>query len=364
MNNNSDIKVLMIGPGRNVMGGISTVVNSYYNLGLDKRIKLRYIATMKDGSKIKKLSVAIKAYIQFKKCLKDFDIVHIHMAAQASFYRKSIFVQLAKKNGKKIIIHQHSADFDDFYLKQSNSVNQQKIKNIFSLADKVIVLSEEWAKFYADHICDVNKIIIIHNGVIMPIYKKTDYTDHNVLFLGRLGERKGSYDLINAIPNVLKRVPDAQFFLGGDGEIEETQRIINNNGLSEHVKILGWVRDSEKENYFKICSVFVLPSYHEGMPMSVLESMSYGLATISTNVGGIPQIIDNGIDGFRIDAGNIEELTASIVRLLTDVELKEAIGYNASNKIRNCFNANVLVNKLVRIYSEISGMEGNSVENK
>ena len=101
MTHDSDIKVSMIGPGRNVMGGISTVVISYYNLGLDKRIKLRYIATMKDGSKIKKLSVAIKAYIQFKKCLKDFDIVHIHMAAQASFYRKSIFVQLAKKMVRK-----------------------------------------------------------------------------------------------------------------------------------------------------------------------------------------------------------------------------------------------------------------------
>lgn len=357
-------RVLMVGPGRNVMGGISTVVNSYFDLKLNERVELRYIASMEDGNKIKKLGVAVKAYLEFRKCLKDFDIVHVHMAAQASFTRKSLFIRLAKKAGKKIIIHQHAADFDDFFFKQSDELKRQQIKEVFAMADRVIVLSEEWADFFGKYVCDEKKISIVHNGVVIPNYEKADYTDQNVLFLGRLGERKGAYDLLKVIPDVLKRIPNARFFFGGDGEVERCKELAEKTGIADNVSFLGWIRDTEKEEYLKKCSTFVLPSYHEGMPMSVLESMSYGLATISTNVGGIPQIIDNGIDGFRIDAGNIEELTASIVRLLTDVELKEAIGYNASNKIRNCFNANVLVNKLVRIYSEISGMEGNSVENK
>lgn len=111
-------RVLMIGPGRDVMGGISTVVNSYFDLRLNERVELRYIASMEDGNKIKKLWVALKAYLEFRKCLKDFDIVHVHMAAQASFTRKSAFIRLAKKAGKKIIIHQHAADFDDYFFKQ------------------------------------------------------------------------------------------------------------------------------------------------------------------------------------------------------------------------------------------------------
>lgn len=78
-------KVLMVGPGRNVMGGISTVVNSYYELGLDKKIGLRYISSMEDGSKIKKLAIAFSSYIEFSRHINECDIVHVHMAAQASF---------------------------------------------------------------------------------------------------------------------------------------------------------------------------------------------------------------------------------------------------------------------------------------
>ena len=89
-------KVLMVGPGRNVMGGISTVVNSYYELGLDKKIGLRYISSMEDGSKIKKLAIAFSSYIEFSRHIKECDIVHVHMAAQASFTRKSIFIKKAK----------------------------------------------------------------------------------------------------------------------------------------------------------------------------------------------------------------------------------------------------------------------------
>lgn len=351
MSDNKKIpKVLMVGPGRDVMGGISTVVNTYYDLGLDKKVNLHYITSMEDGGKLKKLTVACRAYFQFKKCIKQFDIVHIHMAAQASFTRKSLFVRSAKKAGKKVIIHQHSADFDVFYNEQCDLKKQAEIREIFSLADKLIVLSEEWAEFFGRNICDFEKIIVLYNGIILPENKKDDYTDHNVLFLGRLGKRKGSYDLLKAIPNILKDVPDAIFYFGGDGDIEQSQRIIDENHLSEHVKLLGWVRADEKEKYLNTCSVFILPSYHEGMPIAVLEAMSYGLATISTNAGGIPQIIENGVNGIRIEAGDVDAIRDTITKLLTDDELKKKLGVTGQLSIEKKFSAKSTVEQLVQIY--------------
>ncbi len=209
-------KVLMIGPGRDVRGGISTVVNSYFDLGIEKDTEIKYIPTMEDGSSIKKLLVAIKAYLMFCSCVKKYDLVHVHMAAQASFVRKSLFVRKAKRAGVKIIIHSHAADFDKYYFEQSDDKNRKQIVDTFALADRVIVLSEEWAAFFGKHICDPQKINIVYNGVIVPEQQKKDYSDHNVLMLGRLGERKGTYDLLEAIPSVLKEVPDAMFLLGGD----------------------------------------------------------------------------------------------------------------------------------------------------
>lgn len=346
-------KILMVGPGRDVMGGISTVVNSYYALGLEKKVKFRYIPSMEDGNKIKKMIVAFNAYIEFLLCIREYDILHVHMAAQASFTRKSLFIKKAKKVGKKIIIHQHSADFDDFYFKQSDEKKQKQIKEIFAMADIVIVLSEEWARFFGDNICDSKKIIILYNGVIVPNYLKEDYTDRNVLFLGRLGERKGSYDLLKAIPAVLKEVPDAHFYLGGDGDIDRSQKIIDENDLGAYVELLGWVRNTEKESYLKKCSTFILPSYHEGMPMSVLEAMSYGLATISTNVGGIPQIIENRANGVRIEAGNIVAIKDSLVEMLSDSALRSKYGKAAYQTIRKKFNAECNIDRMVEIYRHL-----------
>lgn len=346
-------KVLMVGPGRDVMGGISTVVNSYYELDLDKKVELRYISSMEDGNKFKKLIVALKSYIEFANCIKDYDIVHVHMAAQASYTRKSVFIKKAKKAGKKIIIHQHSADFDEFFFKQSDSKKQKQIKSIFEMADAVIVLSEEWAKFFGDNVCDPAKIMILHNGVIIPKYHKENYSDTNVLFLGRLGERKGSYDLLKVIPEVLEKVPNAHFYLGGDGDIEQSQKIINENKLQDHIELLGWVRNEKKEEYLKKCSTFILPSYHEGMPMSVLEAMSYGLATISTNAGGIPQIISQGIDGYRIKAGDLEELKRILIYVLSNEKEKRQLGIAARKVIEKKFNAVRNVNKLLDLYEKL-----------
>lgn len=348
------INVLMVGPGRKVMGGISTVVNSYYELGLNQKINMIYLPTMEDVNKIKKLILAVNAYLKFRSVVKKCDVVHVHMAAQASYTRKALFVRKAKKAGKKVIIHQHAADFDEFFLKQSDDTRRKDIKTVFGLADKVIVLSEEWEEFFAKNICDSNKIVVIHNGVIIPDYEKKSYDDHGVLFLGRLGKRKGTYDLLKAIPLILKVVPDAMFYLGGDGDVEECKKIATNACFADHLRFLGWVLHNTKEEYFKKCSTFILPSYHEGMPISVLESMAYGLATVSTNAGGIPQIIDNGIDGYRIEAGDVQAFVETLSNLIVDSEKKRILGTAARKKIISSFNAAGNINILCELYQLVA----------
>ena len=314
------------------MGGISTVINNYYACGLDKDVDLYYLPTMEDGSKVKKLAVAAKAYAAFGGLLRKYVIVHVHMAAQASFDRKALFVERAHKSGKKMIIHQHTADFDKYFFEQVDEAKRTRIKEIFGMADKVIVLSEEWAEFFGKNACNPEKIVVLYNGVVMPEYEKKDYSAHNVLMLGRLGERKGTYDLLKAIPKVLEEVPDAIFYLGGDGDIEQCKKIVTGGGLEEHVKFLGWVRDEVKTEQFKNCSTFILPSYHEGMPMAVLEAMSYGLATISTNAGGIPQIIELGKSGARVEAGDVEAIAGVLIDVLKNEEKNPGNRWTGTDK--------------------------------
>jgi len=109
------MKILMIGPDRSVHGGISGVVNNYYDAKLDQKMELTYIGTMVDGSKTKKLLQAAKALVSYLFALPGSRIVHVHVASDSSFYRKSVFIAIAHLFKKKIVIHQHGGSFVDFY---------------------------------------------------------------------------------------------------------------------------------------------------------------------------------------------------------------------------------------------------------
>ena len=347
------MKVLMIGAGRDVRGGVSSVVNSYYDAGLDKLCELTYLPTMEDGSKLKKLLVAAGARARFERLIRENDILHVHMSADNSFYRKAVFIRKAYKEGKKIIIHMHGSTFDLFYKERCNDAQKQQVREIFAMADKVIALSEDWKEFLAEYICDEQKIVVIYNAVKIPEAYPKDYTNRKMLFLGILGQRKGTYDLIEVLPEILSKYPDSHIYFGGDGEREQAEQLCMEKGIADHVTFLGWVRGTEKEKFLKECSIYVLPTYHEGMPMSILEAMSYAIAVVSTYVGGIPHIITDGENGLLCEVGDRAALKEKLLQLLEDENLRKRLGQNAYNMMTRKFDVRENVENILKIYREL-----------
>ena len=347
------MKVLMIGAGRDVRGGVSSVVNSYYDAGLDKLCELTYLPTMEDGSKLKKLFVATVARLRFETLIKKNDILHVHMSSDNSFYRKAVFIRKAYKERKKIIIHMHGSTFDLFYKERCNDEQKRQVKEIFAMADKVIALSEDWKEFLAEYICDAEKIEVIYNAVKIPEPYSKDYSNQKMLFLGILGQRKGTYDLIEVLPEIFQNYPDSHVYFGGDGERQQAEQMCREKGIADHVTFLGWVRGAEKEKLLKECSIYVLPTYHEGMPMSILEAMSYGMAVVSTYVGGIPHIITDEENGLLCEAGDREILCRKLLDLLADQSLRERLGRNAYQMINCKFDVKENVKKVYAIYEKI-----------
>lgn len=347
------MKVLMIGAGRDVRGGVSSVVNSYYDAGLDKLCELTYLPTMEDGSKLKKLLVAAVARIRFERMIRRNDILHVHMSSDNSFYRKAVFIRKAHKEGKRIIIHMHGSTFDLFYKERCSDAQKQQVREVFAMADQVIALSEDWKEFLAEYICDAQKIVVIYNAVKIPETYQKDYANRKMLFLGILGQRKGTYDLIEVLPEILRQYPDCHVYFGGDGERQQAEQMCREQGIADRVTFLGWVRGAEKEKLLKECSIYVLPTYHEGMPMSILEAMSYGMAVVSTYVGGIPHIIADGENGLLCEAGDRKILCRKLLDLLADQSLRERLGRNAYQMINCKFDAKENVKKVYAIYEKI-----------
>ena len=344
---------MMIGAGRDVRGGVSSVVNSYYEAGLDKLCELTYLPTMKDGNKLYKLLVAFGARLRFETLIKQADILHVHMSADNSFYRKAVFIRKAYKERKKIIIHMHGSTFDLFYKERCNDEQKRQVKEIFAMADKVIALSEDWKEFLAEYICDAEKIEVIYNAVKIPEPYSKDYSNQKMLFLGILGQRKGTYDLIEVLPEIFQNYPDSHVYFGGDGEQKQAEQLCREKEIAEHVTFLGWVRGAEKEKLLKECSIYVLPTYHEGMPMSVLEAMAYGMAVVSTYVGGIPHIITSGENGLLCEAGDKETLKEKLMQLLSNSGLRKMLGSSAKETLLQNFDIKETVGRLLRLYENV-----------
>ena len=325
-------KVCMIVQDKAVKGGIAAVISGYYGSRLERDYKMIYVESYKDGGKFTKLLKGIQGYIKFIKVLlvDKPDLVHIHSSFGPSFYRKLPFIYMASWAKKPIINHIHGADFDEFYTNSSEKKKRQ-IKTVYGKCKILVALSEEW-KQRLEKIVPKEKIIVIENYSILheDALKErcSRESNHEVLFLGELGRRKGCYDIPAVIEDVVKDIPDVKFILAGVGSTQDEtaiKQLIKEKGIEQNVEFPGWVRGNQKDKLLREADVFYLPSYNEGMPMSILDAMGYGLPIVSTNVGGIPKIVHDGENGYCFEPGNVMEMGKAIENLLENKRIEASI---------------------------------------
>lgn len=346
------MRVLMVGADRSVHGGVSGVVNNYYAAGLDRKIDLKYIGTMVDGSKPRKLWQAIKAYVRFFCCIRKYDIVHINMASDSSYYRKMFFVHIAHMFGKKIVIHQHGGDFATFFYKQCSKRQQENIRKNLNLADKFIVLTNEWKEFFSD-IVNKEKLIVLPNAIAVPEEYDKDYNNIDMLFLGRLCRDKGLQELFEATNDLYPKYPQLHLYLGGVWEDESLHKEIEK--CTDSITWLGWIDGANKDELLRKCSIYVLPSYYEGMPVSVLEGMAYGCVPVVTYVGGIKDMIEDEIDGIFVEPKRVESLENGLKKAIKSKEDRKKIGGNARKKVIEKYEIQANIRQLLSIYEEVLG---------
>ncbi len=351
-------RVLMIGPAPEVKGGISAVVQSYLASDLVNKVDLIYLVTHVDGNRWTKFVVAMTACLRFPVLcfMHSPDVVHIHFSSYISFYRKLVFFILAKLIGMKVLVHVHSGIFDRF--RDSGKMHAFFIEWIFEKADRVIALSKNWEKLLRSYAPNA-RIRLLYNPVPTSLYAESTPWNHRlpelqVLFMGRLGNQKGTYDIIRAIPSVLARNEKIRFVFAGDGEIEKAVALCEKAGLMEHVEFPGWLEGDDKVRRFRESDIFLLPSYGEGIPVSVLEAMASGLPVICTPVGGIPDAIEDNVNGCIVDPGDVEMIARKINELSSSREARERIGMENKRKCKELFDIEIVASKLFSMYREMT----------
>lgn len=219
MNKERRINVLMVGPSLHAQGGIAAVVNQYIESAIGDNVAVHYLPTISDTSKTKKMIDTLFALFKYLILLPVNDIVHVHMASRNSYNRKRLFLRLAHLLSKKTIIHLHGGQFDTFFKEECTLRKQKQIIKTFEDSNCIITLSSQWRDKIIEIIGDSikEKVRILNNSVKLPESCMKDYSDQEILFLGRLVDGKGVSDMIEAMKTVHEIHPTARLNLCGGG---------------------------------------------------------------------------------------------------------------------------------------------------
>ena len=356
--------ILVIGADLTSNGGIASVIKSHYKAYQSKEFpfKLFLLKTnhYKDKSLIFEVLILFKAFFQ---CLyfilfKNVKIVHIHSSAKVSFFRKSIFLLLSKITGRKIILHLHSSDFYGFFLTKNKRLKRH-INFIFNKADRVVVLCTDWENKLKEAY-NLKHVVRIANPINLESTSNQDHkiannnNEFTLAFVGFLIESKGIKDLLMAMKQLKdKGYSSIKLVIAGKGELETyINKFITEHQLSQSVNYIGWVSGEDKDNLYKKSDTFILPSYKEGMPISILEAMNFGLPIVSTNISGIPDVITVPRNGFLVTPGNVDEIVNAILDCYKDKEIRKRISQNNLEDIKK-FSAHQIFNQITEIYSDL-----------
>jgi len=253
---------------------------------------------------------------------------------------------------KKVIIHLHSSSFYEFFLSGSWYVSK-----ILSSCDRVVVLCSDWEEKLKVTFpkLDIRRIENPFPGIIHEQDSSlTQRQDIILLFVGFLIENKGIRDIMSIAERIKEEsVNNVQIHIAGKGELGTyIINTIKEKGLERYVFFKGWLDKEMKEEAYQNADIFILPSYKEGMPISILEAMSYGLPVLSTKISGIPDLITDGINGYLDSPGDTNGMYKHLDQLLNDPEKRKNMGKKSLERVK--LNSEELIFKqVVELYNEL-----------
>jgi glycosyltransferase involved in cell wall biosynthesis len=349
-------QVVVIGDSLSGPGGISSVVRTYRDTGFFEKRGVRYLSNFEGPGVLLQLKVMLHLIVtliqlRFRDAV---DLLHIHSASRGSFWRAAIVAELASIAKVPYLLHIHSGEFPEFFKVDCGPVRKAWVRRVLRKAAGVICLTPGWQQ-QIQQISTQAKTMVLPNPVVAPDETAPAATSGpiNLLFLGRLIEKKGLLDLFQALALVLKRFPDLQLRIGGDGDMQQTKEAARRCGVENAVKFEGWVSGREKDRLIAQATLFVLPSHYEAFPVSILEAMVHGKPVVATAVGGIPEILIDGRHGLLVPPKDPQALAEALMLLLADPERMHRLGMAGRRHAIQNYSASHVTQMLGNYYDDI-----------
>ncbi|MEA4985562.1 Glycogen synthase [bioreactor metagenome] len=360
-------KVLITSPSLDTnknVGGISNLTR----LLIEKNVQIEYnhfLVGKHDAQKrntkwfFSNVSLLFKYIKQMRS--RDMKITHVNYPlSELSIIINFILTLLSRLYRKRILLHLRGGALS--LNEDVNLFQKILIKNSLRIADKIIVLGRKELDFLNSfYNIKLDKIVVLPNSVYVPsnnyVAKSLslmtdDVFTFNILYIGRIDKKKGLKELLETF-NFIKDNNCFKFYLAGTGEekdwfIGECTRI-----LGDKFEYLGVLNYAQKQVIFKEMSIFVLPSYFEGLPNALLETMAYGIVPIVTPVGSIPEVVHDDINGFIIPKNDSLSLVKKLLLLFENKTALIRLSKEAHKTISSDYSIDEYIKKLNTLYSSL-----------
>jgi glycosyltransferase involved in cell wall biosynthesis len=286
------------------------------------------------------------------------ELLHVNLSIKGSTARKFWFVLVSRVFGVPFVIHLHGSDYDRFY-RRLPSPFRYGVRWMFASAARTIVLGRFWREFVIDELqVDRERVCILPNAV--PPIPRAGRADGpcRIVFLGRVGARKGAPELISALASPkMRELPWVATIAGdgdhGDADLERYRAIVASKGLAGRISFPGWLSSDEARRLLSDADVFILPSHSENLPLAVLEAMAAGLPIVTTPVGSTPEILDPRTDAIFVEPGDVPALAAAIASLVSNPGRRLQLGQAAFSRYQDGYSLEAYASRILRIYAEV-----------
>lgn len=358
------MKVIIISPSLNTAENVSGV-SSVTRFVIENNPMHQYThfeLGKKDSEKggWRRIGATLRKLKEWKKLLSESKepLIHYNFPLSApSILRDPLFIKMARKMGCKMVIHVHGGVF--LNAEKIPFILNSILKWVFDTDEPIIVLSEVEKQKLITRYGDRN-IIVLPNCIDLKeanTFERTDCDEPlHMGYLGRIAETKGMWELLSACKKMKENGTAFHLSIAGKEELPGQFVPLFEKEIGENFTYCGVVSGKEKDKFLRSINTFVLPSYFEGLPISLLESMSYGCVPIVTPVGSIPTVVSNGETGIFIKMQDADSIVKAVENVNADKVMMRKISMQAKQKIFEDFNPTFYINKLNAIYSQANHM--------
>lgn len=285
-------------------------------------------------------------------------IQHIHVAGRGSTVRKLVLTAVARAVGGIHVLHLHDPEYADDFTRRP-AWARRAVTAMFRGADHVVALGDR-DRNVLENLLGVprDRLSVLHNAVPDPgpgpVPRDAAGGPVRILFLGRLGARKGVPELLAALASEPLRDLDWRAVLAGDGPVDRFRRDAEASGLGTVVTMPGWVDEQEVRRLCSEADILVLPSHAEGLAMAVIEGMAHGLTVVTTRVGAHEEVLTDGDTGVFVPVGDPAALAATLAALISDPARRERLARRARQHFVEHLSIDSYARELDRLYGAVS----------